>query len=86
MPRDAMAELGNFTAALEGIDLQLEFDPGDAEAVHKAIAKMEAVIDAAADPFPGNELIAQVVEQLKEHYRQAIREESPEDDELGSEA
>ena len=86
MPRDAMAELTKFTAILERMDLQLEFDSGDPAAVNKGITKMEAVIDTAAEPLPGNELIAQVVEQLKEHYRQAIREEPPEDDEPASEA
>jgi hypothetical protein len=77
MARDALAELANFTGSLEGWGLELQFDP-DPESVEQAIREMEMAIDAKADPYPGNEAVAQIAEQLKEQYRLGIREQRPE--------
>jgi hypothetical protein len=75
MARDMLAELANFTGSLEGWGLELQFDPDEPESVEQAIREMEAAIDAKADPYPGNEAVAQIVEQLKEQYRLGIREQ-----------
>jgi hypothetical protein len=77
MARDVLAELANFTGSLEGWGLELQFDPDDPESVEQAIREMEMAIDAAADPYPGNEAVAQIAEQLKEQYRLGIREQRP---------
>jgi FMN phosphatase YigB (HAD superfamily) len=75
MARDMFAELANFTSSLEGWGLELQFDPDDPESVERAIREMETAIAAKADPYPGNEAVAQIVEQLKEQYRLGIREQ-----------
>lgn len=58
-------------AELEG-ELSVHFNPGDPASIEAAIQEAEAVVDSKVGSAAGNPLVAQMVEGLKEQYRQSI--------------
>ena len=79
MPRDALADLQNFLGSLEGWSLDVRFDPDDPESVATAIKTMEQAIDQTAARYRGTPAVMQMAEDMKEQYRQGIREQKHED-------
>jgi hypothetical protein len=72
--RDVMAELTAVVGSLENWEMDLSFDPADPASVEAASAAMEEAIDGQAYRFPGNDPVMDLADQMKERYRQAIRD------------
>ncbi|WP_291160455.1 hypothetical protein [Hyphomicrobium sp.] len=77
------AELGRMFGdagkAIEGLDGELgtvSFDPHDPSSIEKAISDLERIIDERVGPHSNNALITQIVEDLKETYRQGILDQA----------
>jgi hypothetical protein len=68
--KDAQKAFG----ALDGQFATVSFDPDNPTSVAEAIRTMERAIDAKVAPYRSNPLVANIVPQLKEKYRAAIRE------------
>jgi hypothetical protein len=60
--------------ALDGQLATVSFDPDRPESISAAIQTMEAAIDSKVAPYRNNPMIASIVPQLKEKYREAIRQ------------
>lgn len=58
--------------SLDGEIAQVRVVPGDQNSVQTAIKQIEDAIDRKATPYHGNQLVASVVKQLKEKYRDHI--------------
>lgn len=58
-------------AELEG-ELSVHFNPSDPASIEAAIQEAEAAVDSKVGSAAENPLVAQMVEGLKEQYRQAI--------------
>lgn len=61
--------------ALEELDGELgvvNFNPSDPASIEAAIKEVEALVETKVRPWAENPLVAQVVEEMKEQYRQAI--------------
>jgi hypothetical protein len=77
-----MKGLDVFTRKLDGLAKVLEdlkrpippvqFDPGDPASIEAAIAALNASIDERAQGQAGNDMVATVVQQLKDKGREAI--------------
>lgn len=68
-------QLDQAQEALEELDGELgvvNFNPDDPASIEAAIQDVEAMIDAKAQRWADNPLVAQVVDGMKEQYRQAI--------------
>jgi hypothetical protein len=59
---------------LEGDLGEVNFDPHDPGSIESAIQKVNGVLDAKVAAWADNPLVAQVVEGMKEQYREAILE------------
>lgn len=71
-------QLQKTIASLDGDITSVNFDPEDPQSIDVAIHKMEAAIDERAGNLLGNEVVADLVSELKENYRQAILEKAAE--------
>jgi hypothetical protein len=61
--------------ALEALDGDLgtvHFDPNDPASIEQAIQDVERIVDEKSMPYAENALIAPLIEQMKERYREAI--------------
>lgn len=61
--------------ALENLDGELgvvQFDPTDPGSIEAAIQNVEQIIDERVGQYADNPFVAPLVEQAKEHYREAI--------------
>lgn len=70
-------QLEQAQAAFEEFDGDLgevNFDPHDPGSIESAIQKVNEMLDAKAAAWADNPLVAQVVEGMKEQYREAIIE------------
>lgn len=68
-------QLDQAQKAFEELDGELgvvNFNPNDPASIEAAIQKVEVLIDAKARPWADNPLVSQVVEEMKEQYRQAV--------------
>jgi hypothetical protein len=66
--RDAQQALGD----LDGDLCTLQFDPHDPASIEAAVAEMEQTIDERVGRVAGNPIIAPLVAEAKNHFRQAI--------------
>lgn len=73
-----MHELELATAALDGDITSVGFDPHDPQSIELAIQKMEAAIDERVGDYRGNELVRDLIAEMKERYRQAILDRAAE--------
>ena len=67
-------ELQKATAALDGDITSVNFDPHDPQSIELAIQRMEAAIDERVGNYRGNDLVQNLVVEIKERYRQQILE------------
>ena len=70
-------QLEQAQAALDELDGELgevNFDPHDPGSIESAIQKANGMLDAKAATWANNPLVAQVIEGMKEQYREAIIE------------
>ena len=59
---------------LDGDLGEVNFDPHDPASIESAVQKVNEMLDAKAAAWADNLLVAQVVEGMKEQYREAIIE------------
>lgn len=71
-------EAGKAAAALDGDIVSLNFNPADAQSVEGAICEMERAVDAKVGRYRNNPLVADIIKQTKEHFRDAIRQKARE--------
>ena len=67
-----MKQLEKFTKEIDGSIGEVSFNPFDAESIEHAIVEMENLIDQKSERYLSNSLIVEIVENLKETYRQSI--------------
>lgn len=68
-------QLDQAQRAFEELDGELgvvSFNPNDPASIEAAIQEVEVLIDTKACPWAGNPLVTQVVDEMKEQYRQAV--------------
>lgn len=65
-------------AAIDGEIGAVNFNPSDPGSIEAAIAQMEAMIDERLGDYASNQLVAPLMEQMKEKYREAILERAAE--------
>lgn len=73
-----ITELQRATKALDGDIASVNFDPHDPQSIELAIQKMEAAVDEKVGDYRDNEMVAGVVSDIKDQYRQAILERAAE--------
>jgi hypothetical protein len=71
-----MDELSKFSEEVDGELATVSFDPTDAASIEAAISEMEAAIDQKAIPYEGNDMVSDLVEQMKENLRDQILEKA----------
>lgn len=71
-----MDELQKATAALDGDITSVNFDPHDPQSIEIAVQQMEAAIDERVGDYSRNDLVQNLVTQIKEQYRQRILEKA----------
>lgn len=74
-------QLSDAQKALEALDGELgtvSFDPNDPSSIELAIQNVGSIIDEKVAPFANNPVIAQLVDGMKEQYREAIIERASE--------
>ncbi len=74
-------QLADAQMALEALDGELgtvSFDPNDPGSIEVAIQNVGAIIDEKVAPFANNPVISQLVDDMKEKYREAIIERASE--------
>ena len=67
--------------ALEAIDGELttiSFNPDDPESIEGAIRQTNEAIDSRVGPYASNPFVEPLIEQMKDHYRQAILDRAAE--------
>lgn len=68
-------QLTDAQKALEALDGEfgtVNFDPNDPASIEAAILSVESVIDERLVQYASNRIIASLVEEMKEKYREAI--------------
>lgn len=71
-----MDQMARFVEELDGVITTVSFDPHDPGSIDRAIAKMEAGIDAKAASYGSNDWVGKIVTQTKEHFRARILEKA----------
>lgn len=71
-----MDELARFGEEVDGELATLSFDPHDPVSIEAAISEMEAAIDEKAVSYEGNEMVSDLVEQIKDNLRDQILEKA----------
>lgn len=71
---NTMSELERALSDLDGEIAHLTFDAHDPQSIESAIQKFNAAVDDKVARYSQNDLIAQVVEELKESGRTSILE------------
>ncbi|AEG48443.1 hypothetical protein Sphch_0748 [Sphingobium chlorophenolicum L-1] len=72
-------ELGEAQKAFAEIDGELgtvNFDPNDPASIEAAIQGVEEMIDAKLGNYASNSIVAPMVDEMKEKYREAIIEKA----------
>lgn len=67
-----MKELELATAALDGDITSVGFDPHDPQSIELAIQSMEAAVDGRVSDYSKNDMVQNLIGEVKERYRQAI--------------
>lgn len=73
-----LSQLQRALSELDGELGTVRFDPSDPVSIEAAIAEMERTIDERIASFRGNDVVDGIVEQMKEHYREAILDRAAE--------
>lgn len=73
-----LKQLENFAKEIDGLLGEVRFDPFDAESIEHAIVDIENLIDQKAQDYSSNPMIAELVANLKENYRQQIIDKAAE--------
>lgn len=73
-----MKELEKAIAALDGEIGSVNFDPNDPQSIEVAIQKMEQAVDERVGDYSRNDMIEDIVSEVKERCRQAILERASE--------
>jgi len=58
--------------ALDGELTTVQFNPEDPESIEAAIEQVNQTINDRAGQYASNPLVGPLIDQMKEHYRQAI--------------
>jgi hypothetical protein len=69
-----MKELEKAAAALDGDLANISFDPQDPQSIDLAIQQVETAIDDRVGDYQNNDMVQNIVEQLKQQARNAILE------------
>ncbi|GAN69583.1 hypothetical protein [Acetobacter orleanensis] len=65
-----MAQLAKFATEVDGELASVSFDPTDPGSIETAISEMEAAIDQKAASYEGNNMVVNLVEQIKANLRE----------------
>lgn len=71
-----MDELATFAEEVDGELATVAFDPTDPASIEGAISEMEEAINHKAMPYAGNNLVSDLVQQMKENLRDQILEKA----------
>ncbi|SEN05452.1 hypothetical protein SAMN02800694_2624 [Luteibacter sp. UNCMF331Sha3.1] len=72
-------ELRQFEAAMASLDGELatvKLDPEDPGSIERAIMEVESLINSKLADYPGNAMIANMGDQIKDNLRQQIVEKA----------
>ncbi|MBS1078713.1 hypothetical protein JK217_13330 [Gluconobacter kondonii] len=67
-----MDQLAKFATEVDGELASVAFDPTDPGSLETAISEMEAAIDQKAVSYEGNNMVINLVEQIKANLREQI--------------
>ncbi|MES3110083.1 hypothetical protein [Sphingomonas aurantiaca] len=67
-----MDQLAKFAEEVDGVLATVSFDPTDPGSIEMAISEMEAAIDQKALSYVNNDMVANLVEQMKANLREQI--------------
>lgn len=73
-----LKQLENFAKEMDGLLGEVRFDPFDAESIEHAILNMENLIDQKTQGYSSNQMITELVANIKESYRQQIIDKATE--------
>jgi hypothetical protein len=65
-------DASNALQALDGELTTVKYNPNDPSSVEAAVVQIQQIIDAKIAPYRGNNIVENLVSQLKERYRQQI--------------
>lgn len=71
-----MDQLAKFAEEVDGELATVSFDPVDPGSIETAISEMEAAIDQKAVSYENNDMVADLVEQMKANLREQILEKA----------
>lgn len=71
-----MEQLAKFAEEVDGDLATVTFDPTDPGSIEAAVSEMEAAIDQKAVSYQGNDMVADLVEQMKANLRDQILEKA----------
>ena len=71
-----MDQLAKFAEEVDGELAIVSFDPTDPGSIETAISEMEAAIDQKALSYENNDMVADLVEQMKANLREQILEKA----------
>lgn len=71
-----MDELAKFAEEVDGELATVSFDPTDPSSIEAAISEMEGAIDQKTIPYAGNDMVSDLVQQMKENLRDQILEKA----------
>lgn len=71
-----MDQLARFAEEVDGELATVAFDPTDPSSIEAAISEMETAIDQKVASYEGNDMVADLVEQMKANLRDQILEEA----------
>jgi SepF-like predicted cell division protein (DUF552 family) len=71
-----MDQLAQFAEEVDGELATVAFDPIDPSSIEAAISEMESAIDQKAASYGGNDMVADLVEQMKANLREQILEKA----------
>ena len=67
-----MDEFAMFAEEVDGELATVSFDPTDPASIEAAISEMATAIDQKAIPYEGNDMVSDLVQQMKENFRDQI--------------
>lgn len=73
-----LKEAQDFAGEVDGVLVQLNFNPFDPSSIETAIQTLNARVDEKASRYPRNDFIAEIAEGLKEEGRNSILERAAE--------
>lgn len=71
-----MDQLAIFAEEVDGELASVSFDPTNPGSIETAISEMEAAIDQKAVSYENNDMVANLVEQMKANLREQILEKA----------